>query len=436
MHHPTRLRFAGLLTTFLVMSGLVLTATSGERADAAPTPPDGPEPNLDYVFELEPGEDLDHWVDFALDTAGVPTRDRPGRIQYKYEEAINGAWLKLTAQEAKDIDAIRGREGVRSLTRSGRMTVEWLQDDVIVAGTDGRVPAWPDQVTPAGVARVDGGNDFDYSGVHVGIIDTGIDRFHDDLNVVGGFDCTFEGHEDDWGYDGNGHGTHTAGTVAALDNDRGVIGVAPGASLHAYKVLGATGGGSYAAVLCGWDRAMIDDVDVVNASLGGGCTQSVRDSWDSLHTGIANAADAGIVSVVAAGNEAADASGKCPASYEEAVTVSALATFGIDRPGENPPPFGCAMYPQKDNELAWFSNNGSLVDVIAPGVCVLSTLPGDNYGVGSGTSMASPHAAGVVAAGVACGYPDVLAYAETYNAAWGGDVDYDREPLAVVPEGC
>jgi subtilisin len=395
---------------------------------------------VDYVFELEPGEDLDHWVEFALDEAGISELEQDERIVYEYEAAINGVWLRLSEVEAAKLDELRGRAGVRMLTRSFDMSAEWLEDDVEVTGSDGRVPAWPDEIVPAGITRVDGGSDIDYSDIHVGVVDTGIDRFHEDLAdaVVGGFDCTFEGHVDDWGRDGNGHGTHTAGTIAALSNGRGVEGVAPGASLHIYKVLTAEGSGSYAGVLCGFDRAMVDGVDVVSASLGGGNDQSVCDSSDSMHTGICNLVASGAAVVVAAGNDSMDALTKSPANYPEVVTVSAIATYGVDKPGSNPPPFGCADYPQADNELAFFSNTGSVVDLTAPGVCVLSTLPNNSYGVASGTSMATPHAAGVIAAGLACGktVEEILTFADEYNARWEGDVDYDHEPLAIVPEGC
>lgn len=438
-----RLRLAALATTLLIFAGSLVAVMPGQAAAYA-----DPAPSVDYVLELQPGEDLDHWVDFALDMADVDEEDRPARIVYKYEEAINGAWLKLTQAEAHDIDGIRGRDGVRSLTRSWDMTAQWLEDDVIVAGSDGRVPAWPDELVPAGVQRVDGGRDVDYSDVHVGIIDTAIDRFHEDLNVVGGFDCTFDGHADDWGDGGHMHATHVGGIVGAKRNGRGVKGVAPNASLHGYKTLSDSGSGSYAAILCGVDRGMIDDVDVMNLSLGGGNGQSVCDSWDSLHTAICNATSRGIAVVVAAGNDTSDALTKSPANYPEAITVSALATFGTERPGTNVPQFGVMDYPQADNELAWFSNHGSLVDVIAPGVAVLSTVPGNSYGVASGTSMASPHAAGVIAANLAqqrsettapvngvTAAGEVRGYSADYNAQWGGDVDYDHEPLVILPLG-
>jgi subtilisin family serine protease len=440
----------------LVAVGLGVSVAAAPRVDAAAEPSKAP--TVDYVFEIEPGEDLAHWVDFALDEAGVAAAKRcvarldpaaaagsdPGecRVVVGLEPAINGAWLHLSNEEALAVAELDSNEGFRSLVRSTFLNAEWLEDDVSVLGSDGRVPAWPDQRTPAGIGRVDGGQVADYSNSEllVGVVDTGIDRFHEDLNVVGGYDCTFGGPADDWGVDRQGHGTHVGGTIGALDNGRGVEGVAPGIPLGAYKVFGDDGGASYAGVLCGVARAMGDGADVINMSLGGGNEQSVCGSWDSMHNAICNATDEGIAVVVAAGNDTGDSVFKSPANYPEAITVSALATFGDERPGSNAPPVGCGDYPQIDNELAWFSNTGVMVDVIAPGVCVQSTYPGNQYAVASGTSMATPHAAGVIAAYAdatglsgAAAAQGAIAYAGNYNSRWDGDVDYDHEPLIVVP---
>jgi subtilisin family serine protease len=435
---------------------LLVAVALGVSVAAAPRVDAGAEPtaalSVDYVLEIEPGEDLKHWVDFALDEAGVGANQRclhrldpekaagsdPGqcRTVVGLEPAINGAWLHLSGEEALDVAELDSNEGFRSLVRSTYLQAQWLKDDVSVLGSDGRVPAWPDQRPPAGIGRVLGGaGDYSDSDVLVGVVDTGIDQFHEDLNVVGGYDCTFGGPADDWGTDRQGHGTHVAGTIGALDNDRGVIGVAPGIPVAAYKVFGDDGGASYAGVLCGVARAMGDGADVINMSLGGGNERSECGSWDSMHNAVCNATDAGIAVVVAAGNDSLDAVLKSPANYPEAITVSALATFGPEQSGQNPPPVGCGDYPQIDNELAWFSNTGVMVDVIAPGVCVQSTYPNNTYAVASGTSMATPHAAGVIAAARAANLSvfSVLEYSAGYNSRWDGDVDYDHEPLIVVP---
>ena len=184
--------------------------------------------------------------------------------------------------------------------------------------------------------------------------------------------------------DGNGHGTHVAGTVAAITgNGIGVVGVAPSASLAAVKVLDDNGSGTLASAICGvdWVTAHATDIKVANMSLSGDASD-VGCNDGGLHKALCDSVAAGVVYVVAAGNSSSNASNAVPAAYPEVITVSALN----DSDGE---PGG--------DSLASFSNFGSIVDVIAPGVNILSTYNGNRYATASGTSMASPHVAGVVA---------------------------------------
>lgn len=283
------------------------------------------------------------------------------------------------------------------------------------------------QTLPGGIDRVDAdlsatanidGVD-DGVDVDIAILDTGIDLDHPDLNVVGGISCV-GGSADD----GNGHGTHVAGTAAAVDNDFGVVGVAPGARLWAVKVLGDNGSGSLSSVLCGidWVTQNADTVDVVNMSLGGfgsepfgsGCT-----TGDSYHDSICNSVASGVTYVVAAGNSSTDAASAVPAAYDEVITVSAL----------NEP----------SNVLASFSNYGADVDIIAPGVSILSTVPGGGYSNLSGTSMASPHVAGAAALYLANNpgaspstVQSVLESTGTFDWNNSGDPDGVQEPLLNV----
>jgi subtilisin len=260
------------------------------------------------------------------------------------------------------------------------------------------------QSLPTGIDRIDGelssqvsGNGSGSTDVDVAIIDTGIDIDHPDLNVVGGKNCSSGKSFDD----GNGHGTHVAGTVAAKDDGTGVVGVAPGARLYAVRVLDASGSGSFSSVICGVDfvTANAATIEVANMSLGGtgsdpadgtvgNCT-----TGDALHDAICKSVKAGVTYAVAAGNDAKDAAGFVPAAYDDVITVSALADFDGKEGALGSP----TCRTDEDDTFANFSNFGKDVDIIAPGVCINSTWLRGGYNTISGTSMASPHAAGAAA---------------------------------------
>ena len=190
----------------------------------------------------------------------------------------------------------------------------------------------------------------------------------------------------------NGHGTHAAGTVcAAKDNNSGVVGVAPGAGLWAVRVLNSQGWGTWSSIMCGidWVTARAGTIEVANMSLGGdGAEGSCTDG--GLHQAICASVATGVTYVVAAGNSAADARYFVPASYDEVITVSAIADFD-GKPGGTGAPTCQTGF---DDTFASFSNYGQDVDLTAPGVCVLSTYRGNTTATMSGTSMASPHVAG------------------------------------------
>ncbi len=204
--------------------------------------------------------------------------------------------------------------------------------------------------------------------VKVGIIDTGIDYNHPDLaaNYAGGIDYV---NGDNNPMDDNGHGTHVSGTVAAIDNTVGVIGVAPSCRLYGVKVLDASGSGTFADVISGIDWCAANGMQVANMSLG------ASSGTTALQTACDNALAAGVVICAAAGNGYG-----APVSYPAAY-LSCIAVAATDQ----------------NNNRASFSNIGSQMDVAAPGVSVYSTYPGSSYATMDGTSMATPHATGVCA---------------------------------------
>jgi subtilisin len=260
------------------------------------------------------------------------------------------------------------------------------------------------QTVPTGIQRIfadtngnlkiDGTDDYRVD-VDVAVIDTGIDWEHPDLNVVGGINCAsgnpFRAKCSGNGDDDHYHGTHVAGTIGAIDNGIGVVGVAPGARLWAVKVLNSQGSGYTSWIIAGidWVTAQASTIEVANMSLGGsGFNQAEYDA-------IQGAVNKGVAFAVAAGNSDADASNFSPAAFNNVLTVSALADFdGV--------PEGLGSWTCRDDQddtLADFSNWGKAIDIAAPGVCILSTYPIERgeYGTISGTSMASPHAAGALA---------------------------------------
>jgi subtilisin family serine protease len=203
--------------------------------------------------------------------------------------------------------------------------------------------------------------------VKVGIIDTGISNKHPDLlaNVKGGVNTI--NPTKSWN-DDNGHGSHVAGIVAALNNNIGVVGAAPAADLYAIKVLNASGSGYLSDVIEGIQWAITNHMQVINMSLG--TTSDIQ----SFHEAVAAAKEAGIVVVAAAGNSGNLVS--FPAAYSEVIAVSAT---------------------DQDDVIASWSSRGPEVDLAAPGVSIYSTYKGTGYATLSGTSMATPHVTGVAA---------------------------------------
>ncbi len=263
--------------------------------------------------------------------------------------------------------------------------VDYVQPDV-------KVKAFA-QSLPTGVNRVDGDLSSTKSGdgrgvvnVDIGIMDTGIDLNHPDLNVYR--QVTFVSGTSS-GNDDNGHGTAVAGIAAAKDNSQGVVGLAPGARLWAIKVLDSNGIGSSSNIIKGIDYVTqhANEIDVVNLSFG-----AVGQN-KALHSAIIKSVAAGVTYTAAAGNEAIDASSVFPASYPEVIAVSAI----VDTDGKCGGISGISTTVGKDDSFASFSNYGSVIDLAAPGVLIKTTAKGSSYITFSGTSVSTPHVTGAVA---------------------------------------
>lgn len=294
---------------------------------------------------------------------------------------------------------------------------------------------------PTGVLRIGGSGTLGSGNVAVAVIDTGIDVDHPDLNVVGGVNCA-SGPSSKYN-DGHGHGSHVAGTIGAAENGFGVIGVAPGVSLYAVRVLNNAGMGFRSDIICGIDwvtaNAATKNIRVANMSLGGSGSDDGRtcstttDAYKKALCGAVNTG--GVTFAVAAGNDSDNAANHLPAAYDMVITVSALADFN-GAPGGGG---ASTCRSDVDDTFADFSNYGSDVDIIAPGVCILSTWKDGGYNTISGTSMATPHVAGAAAlylstnaTATPTNVQTALIAAGTFDWDNTDDGDNTKEPLLKV----
>lgn len=279
---------------------------------------------------------------------------------FSYTTVLRGFAARLSTAQ---VDQLRRTPGVAAVEENGAVSA---------FGSDAAVPRTPRAAQSWGLDRIDqrrlpldqrfAAAD-DGRGATAYVMDSGIDYGHGEFGgrAVPGFDAFPDGRD---GQDCNGHGTHVAGTVGGTH-----YGVAPAARLVSVRVLDCTGSGTYAGVIAGFDWVARNAVQpaVLNASLGGPYSQAVNQAADAL-------SDSGVLPVVAAGNSAHDACDVSPAGADRVVTVGASD--------------------QGDRETS-FSNYGRCVSLFAPGQDIVSARLGGGSVAEDGTSMASPHAAGV-----------------------------------------
>jgi subtilisin family serine protease len=304
----------------------------------------------------------------------VEARNQGAEVHHVYQNAIRGYAVRVPNQNV--LDSILSNPAV-----------DYAQPDLIFRTTT--------QDLPTGVNRVDGDLSSTKSGdgvgtvdVDIAVLDTGIDLDHPDLNVYR--EKTFVSGTTTANDDDN-HGTRVSGLAAAIDDGKGVVGMAPGARLWAIKVLDSTGSGTDSDIIAGIDyvTANAAEIDTVNLSFGGEGPDS------ALHTAIANSVAAGVTYVASAGNDNRDAASQVPASFPEVIAVSAI----VDTDGKCGQ-LGSSTTVGDDDTLADFSNFGSVVDIAAPGVILKTTDLGGSYTTGnhfSGTSASAPVVTGAAA---------------------------------------
>lgn len=335
----------------IATAGALLFACAGVAlAQPGSSPPRGAESaGLDrYIVVLE--DDVEQPSEVA---SGIEQRQDVD-VGFVYNDTVEGFSATIPDE---DLAAVRANPRVDYVEPDGRMKATY-------------------QERPWGVDRVGAGTSSALAGngsgavgnVNAYVVDTGIDRAHPDLNVVRHVNFTSGKN-----VDCDGHGTHVAGTTAAKDDAEGVVGVAPGAPLTGVKVLGCNGSGWTSDVIKGidWVTKNAKKPAVANLSLGGRPSRALDDA-------VRGSAKSGVFYAVAAGNAGVDACNESPARTGGGQDNGIMTVAASDL---------------ADRET-YFSNHGRCVDMWAPGEDVPSTRLGGGTTTMSGTSMASPHAAG------------------------------------------
>lgn len=295
-----------------------------------------------------------------------------GKIGHVYRHALQGFSINLPAQGARAVAAHNP-----NIEYCEADQVATVIDPINALAKPGGGGGSTTESTPAGITRVGGGANYTSTG-RAFVIDSGIFLTHPDLNVDTALSRNFVSRETSPN-DLNGHGTHVAGTIAAKLNGTGVVGVAAGAKVVAVRVLDRRGSGAYSDVIAGVDYvASVGSAgDVANMSLGGPVS-------DALDTAVVNASNSSkVIFALAAGNETDDANNHSPARADGPYIYTVAAVNSSDT-------------------FASFSNYSLVndpVDFAEPGVSILSTWLNGGYNTISGTSMATPHLAGLVLIG-------------------------------------
>jgi subtilisin len=361
------LLFVMMLASFAMLTGCVQGFLEGPQ-EAADVPSlwgqgtqNGAQVRDQFIVGLKPGTD-------PRAAASEIAAQHRGRVLYVYTTALLGFALRVPAA------------AIASIQRDPR--VEFIEPD--------RIFTIDVQSLPTGINRIEADknphaniNQADDVGINYDVVvfDTGIDQDHPDLNVAGGRNFS-GGSVSNWD-DGNGHGTHVAGTIGAKDNGSGVVGVAPGVRLWAFKVCKNGGICLSSERIAGLDEATACKLK----ALGGSTTCNVKAEGinfasanmsigtpdddtachansDALHKAICSLVNAGVVFSLSAGNEGVEKK-----AYPEVLAVSALADFDGKAGGAGSP----TCRSDEDDTLANFSNFGPALDIAAPGVCILST---------------------------------------------------------------
>ena len=355
-------------------------------------------------------------AEFTIDSSGGLPASRPPEL-IGFDVNLYDAPIVTVSLTDEEIRALRRNPNVAAVEDDGFCYALPVQDLVF----EGQ-PSPQAETVPVGVNQIKAPLSWGCSrgkGIKVAVLDTGIDWTHPDISPNFKGSVSFVPGET--ALDGNSHGTHCAGTIGAPINGAGVVGVAPEASLFAVKILSNDGSGQWSWLIAGLNWCIQNRMHIGSMSLGGDGAPAALES-------ICNAAfSRGVLLVAAAGNAGPEmGTVGFPAKYKNVIAVSAI---------------------DSSNVIAPFSSRGPEVEICAPGVNVLSTVPGGGYWNKSGTSMACPHVSG--AAAVVWGSHRFATNAQIWNLlgrtadnfglpGWDpeygyGRVDVDQAAEALVP---
>jgi subtilisin len=368
---------AGGIFALLAGSGAVSISRGGSALPAG-----------SYIVVYKSGVNAAAVTQQAVSALGVtPT--------YRYGAALGGFAAHLTADQAA---ALQKNPNVEFLQSNGSLSIDGLE------------PLKPGDTAPPGIQRIGSATATQVhqpsKNIKVAVIDTGSGPNSDLNRTKKGEDCV---NGTKVAADDHGHGTHTAGTIGAINQGSRVVGVAPSVKEVPVKVCDRNGQCSDAAIICGIDFVAANgpgtrkNIHVANMSLGGGGSDDNNcgnTNGDAIHKAICGATAKGVTFVVSAGNSGTDFQSTTPASYSEVLTVTAMTDTDGMPGGLGPAP---TCFPgQLDDKFASFSNFATLAadqahTIAAPGVCVLSDWLNNTTNTISGTSMSAPHVTGTVA---------------------------------------